>query len=685
MTLSPDNPFHSRSALAFELPPFAAITDDHYLPAFLAGCEEQLAEVRAIVESAAEPTFENTVVALERSGQLLSRVLVVFDNKSSSDTNDVIDELEAAIAPKLAAHIDSIQLDPRVFARIKHVYDRRVELGLGAEDRRLVEQYHDDLVHAGAQLDEGGRRRLAELNEELSSLQTLFAKLLLADTNDLAVLVEDVTELEGLSAAEIAAAAAAAESRGHVGKWLIGAVNFTGNPLLSSLANRGLRQRVMEASLLKGNRDNENDTKATLLRIAQLRAERAALFGLPSHAEYVIARQTAGSPENVHAMLRQIAPIAAANAREEAAALQSLIDAEGAGFTLESWDWQFYADKLRSEQYDVDHAAMRPYFELERVLCDGVFFAANALYGLCFSERTDLIAYHPEARVFEVADETGQAVGLYIGDFYTRDSKRGGAWMNSLVDQNRLLGQLPVVVNNLNIPKPSAGTPTLLTYDETTTLFHEFGHALHALLSDVTYPRLSGTSVQRDFVEFPSQVNEMWLLWPEVVHNYARHHETDAPLPQEWIDNINASRTFNEGYTTTSYLAAAVLDLAWHALPVGATVDDVNAFEAQAISDYGLHLSEVPTRYRSTYFAHVFAGGYSAGYYGYIWSEVLDADTVEWFGANGGLTRANGDHFRRQLLGRGSSVDSLQMYRDFRGRDAVIEPLLRRRGLLPNA
>lgn len=683
MTLSTDNPFHARSTLPFELPPFADIADVHYLPAFLAGCEEHWAEVEAIVSNPEAPTFENTVVALERSGRLLGRVLAVFDNKSSSDTNDTIDELEAEIAPKLAAHVDRIQLDPRLFARIKQVYDSREAVGLAGEDARLVEQYHDDLVHAGAQLDDAGRKRLAQLNEELSSLQTLFAKRLLADTNELAVLVEDAGELAGLSDAEIAAAAAAAEGRGHAGKWLIGAVNFSGNPLLSSLANRDLRRRVMEASLLKGNRGNENDTKSTLLRIVALRAERAALFGLASHAEYVIARQTAGSPANVHDMLRRIAPAAAANARAEAAALQVRVDAEGGGFTLESWDWQFYAEKVRSEQYHVDHAAMRPYFELERVLRDGVFFAANALYGLTFTERPDLVAYHAEARVFEVADETGRPVGLYIGDFYTRDSKRGGAWMNSLVDQNRLLGQLPVVVNNLNIPKPPTGTPTLLTYDEITTLFHEFGHALHGLLSDVTYPRLSGTSVQRDFVEFPSQVNEMWLLWPEVVHNYARHHETNEPLPQEWIDSINASRTFNEGYTTTSYLAAAVLDLAWHSLSAGETVDDVNAFEAKAIADYGLALPEVPTRYRSSYFAHVFAGGYSAGYYGYIWSEVLDADTVEWFGSNGGLSRANGEHFRKHLLGRGSSADSMQMYRDFRGRDAVIEPLLRRRGLLP--
>ena len=682
MTLSTENPFHSRSSLSYELPPFADIRDEHFLPAFLAGCEEQIAEVEAIVTNADEPTFENTVVALERSGRLLWRVLAVFYNKSSSDTNDTVDEIEAELAPKLAAHGDRIQLDPRLFSRIKRVYDTRTAAGLAGEDLRLVEQVYEELVHAGAQLDDASRAHLAQLNEELSSLQAQFGKLLLADTNDLAVLVDDVAELDGLSDGEIAAAAAAAESRGHEGKWLIGAVNFSGNPLLSSMHNRALRQRVIEASLLKGIRGNENDTRETLRRIASLRAEAAALFGLGSHAEYVIARQTAGNPDKVHDMLRRIAPAAAANARRESAALQAMIDAEGGNFTLASWDWQYYAEKVRAAQYNVDHAAMRPYFELERVLRDGVFFAAQSLYGLSFTERPDLQAYHPEVRVFEVRNEADEPVGLYIGDFYTRDSKRGGAWMNSFVDQNRLFGQLPVVVNNLNVPKPPVGTPTLLTYDEITTLFHEFGHALHGLLSDVVYPRLSGTSVERDFVEFPSQVNEMWLLWPEVVHNYARHYETGEPLPQEWIDNINTSRTFNEGHDTTSYLAAAVLDLAWHSLGVGESVEDVEAFEAKAIADYGLELAEVPTRYRSTYFAHIFAGGYSAGYYGYIWSEVLDADTVEWFAESGGLRRENGEQFRKALLGRGGSVASLQMYRDFRGRDAVIEPLLRRRGLL---
>jgi peptidyl-dipeptidase Dcp len=673
------NPFAQRSTLEYELPPFAQIKEEHYLPAFYEGCAEQLAEVQAILDTPGAATFENTIVALEKSGQYLMRMLLVFYNKSSSDTNDALDAIEEEIAPKLAAHQDSINLNPALFKRIKDLYDARESLGLNSEDAWLLERYYKDLIHAGAHLTDAQRSRLKELNEELSSLETQFSKNVLADTNDLAVLVESVEELDGLSENEIAAAAAAAKDRGHDGKWLIGMVNFTGNPVLDSLTNRDLRKKIMQASLLKANRPNDNDNKPVLLKMVKLRAERAKLFGKETHAEHVIAVQTAEHPDNVHAMLRKIAPAAIRNARGEAEDLK-----KSAGTDIESWDWGFYTEKVRLEKYNIDTTKMRPYFELERVLQDGVFFAANKLFGVTFKERPDLVTYHPEARAFEVNNEDGSKVGLFIADFYTRDSKRGGAWMNNLVDQNFLFNQLPVVVNNLNIPKPPAGKPTLLTYDEITTLFHEFGHAIHGFLSQVKYPRVSGTSVQRDFVEFPSQVNEMWILWPEVVENYARHHETGEKLPQEWIDNLNAARTFNEGHATTSYLAAAILDLAWHSLnsEEAAKVTDVEAFEAQAIKDYGLDFSPVPTRYRSTYFSHIFAGGYSAGYYGYIWSEVLDADTVDWFKENGGLKRENGEHFKNTLLGRGGSIDSMQMFRNFRGRDSKIEPLLKRRGLL---
>ena len=674
------NPFFSRSTLEYELPDFASLKEEHYKEAFYEGTMAQLAEVEAIIGSG-EPTFENTIVALEKSGQILTRMLMVFYNKSSSDTNDNLDAIEEEIAPKLSAHQDAIKLNPALFVRINSLYEKKDSLALSAEDDWLLDKYYRDFVYAGAHLSQGQRDELTKINERLSFLETQFSKNLLADTNESAIIIDSVAELAGLSESEIQAAADAAKARGLDGKYLLGMVNFTGNPMLESLEVRATREAVMKASLLRGNRDNENDTKKILVEMATLRATRAQLFGKKTHAQYIIAEQTAGSVENVHAMLRKIAPAAVRNARAEGADIQAMIKASGDEFELASWDWDFYTEKVRKAKHNIDSSAMRPYFELERVLHDGVFFAANKLFGISFKERPDLVTYHPEARAFEVFNEDGSKLGLFIGDFYTRDSKRGGAWMNNLVDQNFLFGQLPVVCNNLNIPKPAAGQPTLLTYDEIVTLFHEFGHALHGLLSSVTYPRVSGTSVQRDFVEFPSQVNEMWILWPEVVSNYAKHHETGEELPQELIDRLNGASTFNEGHATTSYLAAAILDLAWHSLEEGQDVGDVVDFEAQAIKDYGLDYHAVPTRYRSTYFSHIFAGGYSAGYYGYIWSEVLDAESVEWFKENGGLTRKNGDHFRAELLSRGGSIDSMTMFKNFRGRQASITPLLKRRGL----
>ena len=674
------NPFFAASTLEYELPDFKTINDGHYLEAFYQGTKEQLAEVEAIIASG-EPTFENTIVALEKSGRTLTRALLVFYNKSSSDTSDALDAIEEEIAPKLSAHQDAITLNPALFSRIKTLHDTKDSLSLNSEDAWLLGKYYRDFVYAGAHLTLDQRKELTKLNERLSYLETQFSKNLLADKNDSALIVDSKEELAGLTDGEIQAAADAATARGLEGKYLLGMVNFTGNPMLDSLEVRKTRERIMKASLLRGNRDNEFDTKAIIVEMAQLRAVRAKLFGKKNHAEYIIAEQTAGSVENVHAMLRKIAPAAVRNARAEGADIQAMIRESGESFELASWDWDFYTEKVRKAKHNIDSSAMRPYFELERVLHDGVFFAATKLFGITFKERPDLTTYHSEARAFEVFNEDGSKLGLFIGDFYTRDSKRGGAWMNNLVDQSFLLGQLPVVCNNLNIPKPAAGQPTLLTYDEIVTLFHEFGHALHGLLSSVTYPRVSGTSVQRDFVEFPSQVNEMWILWPEVVSNYAKHHETGEQLPQELIDRLKGASTFNEGHATTSYLAAAILDLAWHSLEVGQQVSDVIAFESQAIKDYGLDYHAVPTRYRSTYFSHIFGGGYSAGYYGYIWSEVLDAESVDWFKENGGLTRKNGDHFRAELLSRGGSIDSMQMFKNFRGREATITPLLKRRGL----
>ena len=681
MTFNAENPFASRSTLEYELPPFAEIRDEHYLPAFYAGCEQHLSEIENILSST-EVTFDNTIVALERSGKLLERVLFVFYNKSSSDTSPALDKIEAELAPKLAAHTDAIQLNPALYARIESLHQQIDHLDLDAESKWLLIRYYEDFRKAGAHLSQSEREQAMEINQRLAELDTKFSQQLLSDTNDLAVLVDSVSELDGLTENEITAAFEAAKDRGHEGKYLINMVNFTGNPLLASLTNRPLRERIMKNSLVKGGRQNENDNRPILLEMVKLRSQKAQLFGFESHAHYALTDRTAKNPSNVHEMLRKIAPAARRNAELEAADIQKAIDAEAEGFTMRSWDWDLYTERVRKEKFNIDTELFKPYFELENVLHNGVFFAATKLFGITFKERPDLQAYHPEARVFEVFNEDGSKLALFIGDFYTRDSKRGGAWMNTLVDQNHLLGQKPIVVNNLNVPKPPKGEPTLLTFDMTTTLFHEFGHALHGMLSNVKYPKFSGTSTPRDFVEFPSQVNEMWMLWPEVVANYAKHHVTGEPLPQAWIDNLNRAETFNQGHATVSYLAASVLDLAWHELKPNEVPDSVEEFEAKAIADYGLDFDLVPTRYRSSYFSHIFAGGYSAGYYGYIWSEVLDADTVDWFKQNGGLTRGNGEHFRNQLLSRGGTADALELFRNFRGKDATIEPLLKRRGLL---
>jgi peptidyl-dipeptidase Dcp len=672
------NPFFSPSTLPFELPPFAEIRDEHFRPAFDKGFTEQIAEIERIALDPEPPTFENTLLPLERSGRVLKRVSAVFYNKSSSDSNDFTNELEEEIAPLYAAHSDAIRLDAALYARIAAVYDALDGLGLDPESRYLVERYYAEFTIAGAGLSDDDKQALRDYNRELSTLTTRFEKNLLADTNELAVVVDDVAQLDGLSAGEISAAAEAARERGLEGRYLITLVLPTGHPYLSSLTDRSVRERIMTASRSRGARGNEYDNSGLVLRITRLRAERARLLGFESHAAYVTADETAKSPEAVFAMLGTLAPIAARNALVEQEELQRIA---GDDVRIAAWDWAFYSEKVRSATYDVDTAAMRPYFEAERVLHDGVFFAATRLYGVTFAEREDLVAYHPDARVFEVSNADGSPVGLYVYDLYTRDSKRGGAWMNPLISQSSLLGTPTVVVNNLNVPKPAAGSPTLLSYDEVTTLFHEFGHALHGLFAQVTYPKFAGTNVFRDFVEFPSQVNEMWMLWPEVLANYAVHSETGEPMPQELVDRLQASAAFNEGFHTSEYLAAALLDQAWHAISADDEIDDVAAFEARALAAVQLDNPAVPTRYSSTYFAHTFSGGYDAGYYSYIWSEVLDADTVEWFGSNGGLTRENGDRFRSLLLGVGGSRDPLAAFRDFRGRDADIGPLLKRRGL----
>jgi len=681
MTDAVTNPLLSPPALPYDLPPYGSIRAEHYLPAFHEAFAAHRAEVDAITAQTEAPSFENTLVALERSGALLDRVARTFYTVTSADGTAEIQAIEEELAPLMAAHSDAIQLDSALFARVAAVHAQLDELDLDAESRYLVERHHREMSLAGAGLDDADKARLTDLNQRLSVLTTTFEKNLLADTNDLAVVFDDAAELDGLSEGELSAAAQAATARGLDGRYVVTLTLYTGHPYLASLTNRESRRRLLEASRSRGIRGNAHDNRDVLREIVRLRAERAALLGYPSHAAAVLADQTAGSPETVHALLRRLAVPAAANARSEQAALQGLADADG--IRIEAHDWAFYTEKVRAAEYDLDRAALRPWFEAERVLRDGVFFAAEKLYGVRITERHDMQGYHPDVRVFEVHNADGSDLGLFLLDLYTRDSKRGGAWMNSIVTQSRLRGTAPVVVNNLNVNKPAPGTPTLLTLDEVTTLFHEFGHALHGLFATVTYPHFAGTAVHRDFVEFPSQVNEMWILWPEILTNYARHNVSGEPLPADVVERLHASEAFNQGFATSEYLAASWIDQAWHGLSVDdASADlDVADFEARALADIGLDNPAVPTRYASTYFAHVFSGGYSAGYYSYIWSEVLDADTVEWFRENGDLTRANGDRFRQRLLGVGGSGDPLAAYRDFRGRDAEIQPLLERRGL----
>jgi peptidyl-dipeptidase Dcp len=673
------NPFFQPSTLPYGLPPFAQITDEDYRPAFDKGFEEHLAEILAVADDPDAPTFDNTMIPLEQGGQLLERVANVFFNKSSSDSNDFTNALEEDIAPLLAAHSDAIRLNSKLYDRIKTLYANRESLGLDPESIYLIERYYAEFTVAGAGLSDEDKDTLRGYNQTLATLGTKFEKNLLADTNDLAVVVDDAAELAGLSSGEISAAAEAAKERGLEGKYLITLVLPTGHPYLASLTHRDLRERIMKASQSRGIRGGEFDNQQIVLEMTHIRAQRAELLGFPNHAAVVTSDETAKTPEAVDSMLRKLASPAARNAKAEQKDLQETI---GDAFSLASWDWDLYAEKVRKAKYDVDTSEMRPYFEAEAVLQDGVFFAANKVYGIVCTERTDLVAYHPDVRVFEVKDADGTPVGLFLYDLYTRDSKRGGAWMNSLISQSELLGNPTTVVNNHNVPKPAAGEPTLLTYDEVHTLFHEFGHALHGLFARVTYPKFSGTSVFRDFVEFPSQVNEMWMLWPEVLANYAKHYQTGEAMPQEFVDKVQASSAFNEGFKTSEYLAAAMLDQAWHRIDAKTAVKDVAKFEADALASFGLNNPAVPSRYSSTYFAHTFAGGYDAGYYSYIWSEVLDADTVEWFKDNGGMTRENGDRFRQRLLGVGGSKDPLEAYRDFRGRDADIQPLLTRRGLI---
>lgn len=676
------NPFFAASTLPFQYPPFDLIKDEHYAPAFEKGMAEHAAEVEAIANASEPASFENTIVAMEKSGQLLDRTQTMFFSMTGANTNDTLEKLQSEFAPKLSAHLDAIFLNSKLFARVQSLYEQRDQLGLDAESLHLLERYHLDFVRAGAKLGDADKEKLKAMNAELASLATTFSQNVLKETNASAIVVDSREQLAGLPEGAIDAAAEAAKQAGQEGKFLIAMMNTSGQPALSSLHDRALRERLMTASLNRNSRGGEFDNRAVVARVAKLRAERAKLLGYPNHAAYGLEDQTAGTTAAVNKMLADLAPAAVANARKEAADMQKLIDADKGGFKLAAWDWSYYAEKVRKQRFDFDESQLRPYLEIDNVLQKGVFFAANQLFGLSFKERHDLPVYLPDVRVFDVFDADGSQLAIFIADFYARPSKRGGAWMNAYVSQSELMGAHPVVANHLNVPKPPEGEPTLLTFDEANTMFHEFGHALHGMFSKVRYPRLSGTAVPRDFVEYPSQVNEMWATWPTILANYAKHYQTGEPMPQALLDKVLATQKFNQGFATTEYLAASLLDQAWHQISPEQAPDAEHMldFEANALKTAGVDFAPVPPRYRSSYFSHIM-GGYSAGYYAYIWSEVLDADSVEWFKENGGLKRENGDHFRQTLLSRGGSDDAMNLFRAFRGRDPDVKPLLVRRGL----
>jgi len=678
------NQFFVESSLPHHLPPFDLIDTDHYLPAFERGMAEQLDETDLITNSPEAPSVENTLVALERSGRLLDRVASAFFILTSADTNDAMNEIRTEIAPRLAVHRDQIFLNVALFERVKTLYEQRQTLDVDAESRRLLEEYYTDFVRAGAELSESEKKQMQAINAELAALQATFSQNVLDEVNAAAVVVDTCEELAGLSDNQIAAVSEAAKVRDLDGKYVVALLNTSGQPALSSLENRALREQIMLRSLARNSRGGEFDNRAVVSRIASLRAERAALLGYPNHAAYILEEETAQTVDAVNTRLASLVPPAVANARREMANLQVLAAAEDGDLDFAEWDWAYYTEKVLAARFDFDASELRPYFDMNTVLENGVFFAANRLYGVTFEERPDLPVYHPDVRLWEVCDADGSPVGLFLADYYARPSKRGGAWMSAYVSQSHLLGTRPVIANHLNVQKPPEGAPTLLTFDEVVTMFHEFGHTLHSLFSDVRFPYFAGTSVPRDFVEYPSQVNEMWATWPDVLRNYAVHHETGEAMPRELLDKVLATETFNQGFATTEYLAASLLDQAWHQLSVDEVPDAaaVESFEAAALEAAGAALATVPPRYRSTYFSHIWSSGYSAGYYSYIWSEVLDADSVEWFKENGGLTRENGDHFRRTILSKGGSREAMTLYRDFRGTDPDVGPLLARRGLI---
>ncbi|MGP8252344.1 MAG: peptidyl-dipeptidase Dcp [Terracidiphilus sp.] len=687
-TFGPQNPFYAPSTLPFHAPPFDKIKDSDYQPAIDAGMAEQLKEVEAIADNPAPPTFENTLLAFEKSGQLLARVTNVFNGVTSANTNEALQKVQEYEAPRQAALHDAIYLNAKFFARVKAIYDQRESLHLDAESLKLVDYTYKEFIQSGANLSDADKEKLKKINEEDSTLQASFINKLLASTKAGAYFTSDASALAGYSASQLAAAAQAADGRDQRG-WLIPLQNTTQQPDLVYLANRATRQALFENSWNRAERGDANDTRQLIARLAQLRAQKAALLGFQSYAAWTLTDQMAKTPEAALHFVEALAPAASAKAAQEAKDIQALIDSPNsgsqngshAGFKLEPWDWNFYQEQVRKARYNLDESEVKQYFELNDVLENGVFYAAHMLYGLTFKERHDIPIYQPDVRVFEVFNADGSPLALFYCDYFKRDNKNGGAWMDVFVNQSKLLGELPVVYNVANFDKPAPGEPALISFDDVTTMFHEFGHGLHGMFSNTTYPSLSGTQTARDFVEFPSQFNEHWARYPEVFNHYARNYKTGEPMPAELAAKLKKASTFNQGYMLTEILAAAELDLKWHTLAASAPIQDPDAFEKPALESSHLWVDAVPPRYRSTYFLHIWANGYAAGYYAYLWTEMLDDDAFQWFLDHGGLTRANGDRFRQMILSRGNTEDLEKMYTNWLGAEPSIEPMLKFRGL----
>ncbi|HEX3944378.1 MAG TPA: M3 family metallopeptidase [Rhizomicrobium sp.] len=678
------NPFAQPSPLPFQAPQFDKIKDSDYQPAIEEGMKQQLAEIDKIANNSAAPTFENTIVEMEKSGQMLNRATTTFFNIVGANTNDTLDKVQTAVAPKLAAHQDAIFLNPKLFARVKAVYDQRDKLKLDPESQQLLKIYYNQFIHAGANLSEADKTKLRELNKEEATLSTAFQQKLLAAGKAGAFIIDNKADLAGLSDQEIAAAADAAKARKLTGKWVIPLQNTTQQPLLVSLKNRAIREKLFNNSWTRAEKSDANDTRDIILKLAKERAEKAKLLGYPSYAAYVLYDQMAKTPEAVQKFIGALTGPTGAKAMDEGKQIQEAINKDGQHFELKPWDWEMYSEKVRKAKYDLDQNELKPYFELNKVLKDGVFYAANKLYGVTFKERHDIPVYQPDVRVFDVIDQDGKQLGIMYFDYFKRDNKQGGAWMSNFVNESKLLGTKPVIYNVANFTKPAAGQPALLSFDDVTTMFHEFGHALHGFFANTKYASISGTSTARDWVEFPSQFNEHWALYPDVLKHFAVNYKTGKPIPQALVDKIKKSQTWNQGYELGELLAASELDMKWHMLPASETVKDVDAFETQALKDTHTDFPNVPTRYRSSYFLHIWANGYSAGYYAYQWTVMLDDDAYAWFENNGGLTRKNGQRFRDMILSKGHTEDYDTMFRAFYGKDPDVGPMLKHRGLTPD-